>query len=75
MEHSIIRSRGSDVDDLLIGLYGFVKPACVELAVAYAVQRIGVGRLRGVALTDKILEHSLSLHVHPLLEVRIALQV
>ena len=75
LERSIIGTCGFQVNHLLIGAYSLVEAACIELAVAYTVQCIGIGRLRGVCLTDKILERSFCLRVHALLEVGITLQV
>ena len=75
LEYGIVRPRCTQVDHLLVGVYSLVELTSVELAVAYAVQRIGI---RGLVLIDTtyiVLQRSSSLYVHPLLEIRIAFQV
>ena len=50
LERSIVGTCSGQVDHLLIGLYGLIEVACIEPAVAYAVECIGVGGLRGLGL-------------------------
>ena len=75
LERGIIRPRGVLVHHLPVVGNGRGEIARVEIAVAYAVERIGVGRIVLVGIVDIAQKHRLRLGVIFLRKIRIAAQV